>query len=106
VRNADHIIAGNAYLADWARRARARVTVIPTVIDSDEYRVSSVECRVMGREPLVGWMGTRINLMYLHQLAVPLARLAACHRDLRACRAFASASCRGPTIRGRGASVP
>jgi glycosyltransferase involved in cell wall biosynthesis len=72
-RHADHVIAGNAYLADRARRATTHVSVIPTVVDVDHYRGDGE----VGREPIVGWMGTRINLMYLATLAEPLARLAA-----------------------------
>jgi glycosyltransferase involved in cell wall biosynthesis len=78
-RHADHVIAGNDYLADQARDAAAGVTVIPTVVDLDHYGDGTGTSEA----PVVGWMGTRINLMYLAPLAAPLARLAARHPEMR-----------------------
>jgi hypothetical protein len=35
VKRAAAVIAGNAYLADWARRFNASTHVVPTTIDTD-----------------------------------------------------------------------
>lgn len=79
VRYAGHVVAGNGYLAEQAARYQRRVTVIPTAVDVDQYDGNGE----VGRGPIVGWMGTRINLMYLERLATPLARLAARHPEVR-----------------------
>lgn len=79
VRHAGHVVAGNAYLAEQAARYQRRVTIIPTAVDLDQYGGNGAG----GHDPIVGWMGTRINLMYLERLAGPLARLAARHPEVR-----------------------
>jgi len=49
------VIAGNEYLAEFARRFSSRVSVIPTVIDTDLY----VDERDFNSHPVrVGWLGS------------------------------------------------
>ena len=51
------VLAGNAYLADYARDAgSAAIEVVPTVVDVDYYRVKTD--RDSGAEPVIGWIGT------------------------------------------------
>lgn len=74
VRGAAHVVAGNAYLADWARRCGGgRVAVVPTAVDLDAY---PAEADAGAAEPIVGWMGTGSNLMYLWPV-LPALRAAA-----------------------------
>jgi glycosyltransferase involved in cell wall biosynthesis len=49
---------GNDYLADYVRRTspQTRVTVIPTVVDTDKYTVKPP--RNPGAQTVVGWIGT------------------------------------------------
>lgn len=68
------VIAGNEYLAEFARRRAARVAVIPTTVDVARYRR---EPRPPDGTLRVGWIGLRYNLPYLAPLAGPLRRLAA-----------------------------
>ncbi len=67
------VVAGNEYLAEYARRAGARrVEIIPTVIDLDRYPlVPSAENEVF----TVGWIGTPVTAKYLSALVDPLRRL-------------------------------
>ncbi len=69
-------IAGNAYLAAWARRRLppGRVHTIPTVIDTERYPVK----RHAARRPVaIGWVGSPSTAAYLEPLQPVLARLAA-----------------------------
>lgn len=73
LRRSHLVIAGNAYLAEFAGRYNAAVEVVPTVIDCDRYRPSPV----MPPRPTVtiGWMGTASNLKYLFPLLPVLERV-------------------------------
>jgi glycosyltransferase involved in cell wall biosynthesis len=72
LRAAGAVIAGNAYLGEHARRHAARVTVIPTAVDLTPYPASPADPGA----PVVGWMGTSSNLMYLRAVVPALVRLA------------------------------
>jgi glycosyltransferase involved in cell wall biosynthesis len=69
VRSADHITAGNSYLADLARRigGDTAVTVIPTVIDAARYNHLS-QTSEASKEFSIGWIGQRTTLPYLENL--------------------------------------
>lgn len=60
------VTAGNERLADFARRHTDRVSVLPTVVDTDAYRVRS-EHRRPGRVR-VGWLGSDRSI---HETLVP-----------------------------------
>jgi len=79
VRNADSVVAGNGYLAELARRYNSRVTVVPSVVDLGDYTKD-----VCGNdEPIIGWIGTRINLMYLHAIVPALRRVTERNPEVR-----------------------
>jgi glycosyltransferase involved in cell wall biosynthesis len=65
---ADQVIAGNEYLAEYARRFNSPVTIIPTTIDTDEYKP------VKGGRDLnkvtIGWSGSFTTIQHF-KLAVP-----------------------------------
>ncbi len=69
---AHHVIAGNDYLADYARRFNTRVEVIPTVIDTEAYVPRSTAPRPDGRV-VIGWTGSLTSVAHL-QLAFPMLR--------------------------------
>jgi glycosyltransferase involved in cell wall biosynthesis len=80
MRLAHTVVAGNAYLADYARRAgAARVEVIPTVIDLARYPVMGAG----GASGVftIGWIGSPSTARYLRDIAPALAKLC---RDGRA----------------------
>jgi hypothetical protein len=68
-----HVIAGNDVLATWARRWNSQVTVVPTVIDTDVYKVR--RWTDSGDSITIGWSGTHGNLHYLAKLSPVLQAL-------------------------------
>lgn len=71
------VIAGNRFLADYARRYSKNVHIIPTVPDRVEV------ARVGGEERLViGWSGTAGNLVHLRSVSDALAELKRQFADL------------------------
>jgi glycosyltransferase involved in cell wall biosynthesis len=82
LRLADGIIAGNEYLAAYARRWNRRVTVLPTPIDGEYYKAvgseDSSDCPLPTAHcPLrLGWVGHPDNLCYLWRLEPAFAALA------------------------------
>ncbi|MDQ3918160.1 MAG: glycosyltransferase family 4 protein [Acidobacteriota bacterium] len=76
-RMAAHVMAGNSYLADYAREVNPRVTVVPTTIDTEKY---TVEPRAPNDVPVVGWSGSYSTAQHLATLSGALRRLAARER--------------------------
>lgn len=76
-RLAAHVMAGNEYLATYARRVNPRVTVIPTTVDTARY---TVEPRVRNDVPVVGWTGSYSTVQHLRTLSGALRRLARSER--------------------------
>lgn len=72
MQRADLVIAGNRYLADYGKQAKAkRVEVIPTVVDLKLYKKRSVELKP--EKPFtIGWIGSPSTTHYLQSLALPL----------------------------------
>jgi glycosyltransferase involved in cell wall biosynthesis len=71
MRRSAMVIAGNAYLADRAKKAGAkRVEVLPSVVD---LRLYNAVCRSENRRFTIGWIGSPTTAKYL-QLAVPALR--------------------------------
>jgi len=76
-RAAAQVLAGNAYLADFARSAvgiaqEARVRIVPTAVDT----ASLVPRERAGSLPTLGWVGSDSTVPYLESLAPALRRLA------------------------------
>ena len=76
-RLAAHVMAGNEYLADYARQFNANVTVIPTTVDTSKY---TVEERGPNNVPVIGWTGSYSTVKHLLTIAGALRRLAARER--------------------------
>lgn len=68
------VIAGNFYLADYARQYASNVVEIPTVIDTERYPARP---HLDAREMVIGWIGHSVNHPYLLALADALQSLAA-----------------------------
>jgi glycosyltransferase involved in cell wall biosynthesis len=77
IRLSDHVIAGNDYLAAYARRFTDAVTVIPTCVDTDRFKPAATTVRDVGgnRPPVVGWIGSPTTAGYLRDLAPVLQRV-------------------------------
>src|SRR5207237_307457 len=73
-RLAAHVVVGNEYLADYARRFNPAVTVIPTTVDTDAYQPRT---GYQARRPLtIGWSGSVTTLPHLRLLDGVLQRVA------------------------------
>jgi hypothetical protein len=60
------VVAGNNYLAEFARQALApQVEVVPTVIDLDRYPVAMCERNPQSTLPCIGWIGQRATASFL-----------------------------------------
>lgn len=74
-RNARIVLAGNPYLADWARGAGcADVRILPTVVDAARYPVLPFPAAA-GSPAIVGWIGSPSTARYLGMVGGALARL-------------------------------
>ena len=61
---ADHIVAGNHYLAERFRELGRPVTVLPTVVDPLHYQLKT---HAMTQTPALVWIGSKSTLPYLQQ---------------------------------------
>lgn len=91
-RLAGQVLAGNAFLASYARRFNSRVSVVPTTIDTDRY---SPSLRRPGRVPVIGWTGSYSTARYLEGLRPVLQRLRRRH-EFR----FVVVGAPAPTVEG------
>jgi glycosyltransferase involved in cell wall biosynthesis len=81
IRHSDRVIAGNEYLAEYARRFSSAVTVIPTCVDTTRFVPSAHASNNGARRaaPVVGWIGSPTTVPYLRALAPLLQRVAREH---------------------------
>jgi hypothetical protein len=77
LRCAAAVIAGNAHLAEYARRFNRNVVMIPTSLDTNRCAPSPDSARV-------GWIGSRTTLPYLRMLQPVLAKLGVTPRVIAA----------------------
>jgi glycosyltransferase involved in cell wall biosynthesis len=63
---ADHVIVGNEFLRGYAVHKNPNVTIVPTTIDTQKYRLSC--SYVLHGEPVVGWTGSHSSIAYLEAL--------------------------------------
>ena len=66
-----HVVVGNSYLADYARKYNQQVTVVPTSVDVDRYQPRKRN-RTNGRF-VMGWTGSSTSQTYL-EMFVPVLR--------------------------------
>ena len=79
IRVSDCVVAGNQYLAQYARSYNKAVTVIPTCIDTDKFSPRTGG-NSGGDDPVVGWIGSPTTVPYLLSLREVLRRAAGSHR--------------------------
>jgi len=73
-RLASHVMAGNPYLAQYARKVNNRVTIVPTTIDTAKYFFT--ERRTTVGPPVIVWSGSYSTIQHLDTLRSALQRLA------------------------------
>jgi len=76
IAKCDTIIAGNAYLADYALSYNNNVVIIPTSIDLDRYPVKRIINKKPGEPYVIGWIGMPGSLPYLNILKPVFQELA------------------------------
>ena len=74
-----HIIAGNQFLGDYARRHNPAVTVIPTTVDTTRFVPQELGAPRASNELVVGWIGSPTTYPYLQSLGDVLKEVAARH---------------------------
>jgi glycosyltransferase involved in cell wall biosynthesis len=74
VKITDLVIAGNAYLAEHARKYNPNVTILPTGLDTKSYRLPQHPIND-GKIHLV-WIGSRSTIKYLAEIAPALEEIA------------------------------
>jgi len=73
------VLAGNDYLAAYARQFNPSVAVLPTCVDTSVF-VPRRSPRAPDAPLVIGWIGTPTTAAYLTSLGPSLARLASRHR--------------------------
>jgi glycosyltransferase involved in cell wall biosynthesis len=73
-RIASHVMVGNPYLAEYARQVNDRVTVIPTTIDTEKYRVPQRKDK--SGPVVIGWTGSYSTVQHLDTMRNALKKLA------------------------------
>ena len=94
-RLSTHVMAGNEFLADYARKENKNVTIIPTTIDTDKYNF--VDRTDNPEIVTIGWSGSFSTIQHLDTIRDVL-------QELASDRKISSPSYRNPSIqnpRGR-----
>jgi len=73
-RLASHVMVGNPYLAEYAGQVNDKVTVIPTTIDTEKYRVPPP--RSSDGPVTIGWTGSYSTVQHLDTIRGALTKLA------------------------------
>jgi glycosyltransferase involved in cell wall biosynthesis len=79
VRGSDRVVAGNDYLAGYARQFNSDVVVIPTSVDTERFVPRTDVDRTPARQPVIGWIGSPTTSTYLRLLQRVLPRVYALH---------------------------
>jgi len=77
-RLSSHVMAGNPYLAEYARQFNDRVTVVPTTINAERYQLRPDKS--VNELPVIGWTGSFSTVQHLDTLRNALQRLAETER--------------------------
>ena len=67
---ADHVIAGNDYLAEWVQKKNCAVTVIPSCVNPAKYAVKS--SWAIDGSPRLVWMGSQSTEVFLESISEAL----------------------------------
>jgi len=68
LRLCTHVVAGNEYLAAFAKQYNPAVTSIPTCVDTDKFRPRPADSGLPAGQPIVGWIGSPTTAPYLATL--------------------------------------
>ena len=79
IRQCARVMAGNQYLADYADQINSHITIVPTTIDTDKYRLLD-GMKKQNEVPVIGWSGSFSTVQHLDTLRNALQQLA---KDVR-----------------------
>lgn len=80
IKMSHHIIAGNNYLADYARQYNANVTVIPTTIDTERHK--PLLLRDLNPDRIcIGWTGSHTTVRHFRLAEPVLAKMKSKYGD-------------------------
>ena len=99
VRRSSEIVAGNDFLAAYARQFNPAVTTIPTCVDTTVFRPRDNHATLDHRGPVIGWIGSPTTAEYIRGLAPVLRDVATRHQFvLRVSGAGAAVEMAGVTV--------
>jgi glycosyltransferase involved in cell wall biosynthesis len=75
IRRSRHVIAGNPFLAEYARRFNAAVTIVPTSVDTSRFAPAASPRPDSNAPPVVGWIGSPTTAAYIESLSPVLQRV-------------------------------
>ena len=67
VQQSSLVVAGNQYLADWAKQHNPNVRIVPTAIDIERFYPRETP-KAENTGFIIGWTGTATNLPYLYDI--------------------------------------
>jgi glycosyltransferase involved in cell wall biosynthesis len=73
IRIADTVIAGNNYLADYARQWNSHVSIIPTVVDTNIY-LPAKQIKDTSHALCIGWSGSKTTIKHFEPI-VPVLKI-------------------------------
>jgi glycosyltransferase involved in cell wall biosynthesis len=80
VRMCQGVICGNEFLAEHVRRWNSEVCILPTAVDTEQFRPAE-NSRPPGERPVIGWTGVASNLKYLYAIEAALAAVLEKRKD-------------------------
>lgn len=76
IRSSRVVTCGNRYIAEYVESLGSKATVVPTVVNTDEFTPAPTGNAI----PVIGWIGTHSTLPFLEWLFPVLEKLASKHR--------------------------
>jgi glycosyltransferase involved in cell wall biosynthesis len=76
IKMSDAVIAGNSFLAEYARRFNVNVHIIPTVIDTSVY-LPSLKNKTTELPVCIGWIGSSTTVKYFETMVPVLKKIKA-----------------------------
>lgn len=99
IGGASLVMAGNAYLAEYARRFNSHVHIVPTVVDTDLFRPDPA--RVSAQPVTIGWIGSPSTAQYVNERQPLWERVTADHQSVLRLIGAGPAAMRMPFIEHR-----
>jgi glycosyltransferase involved in cell wall biosynthesis len=80
IKQVKHVIAGNQYLADYAKQFNKQVSIIPTTLDTD-YHKQSESAKLIDKPVCIGWTGSLTTVKHFRLAEPVLLRIKEKYKD-------------------------